>query len=201
MNLIDRYNEAVAQSELLDQQLTKKCDSYDAIEADIKYYEEARWVITEVTKQTQLNFKEQVESLVTIAIQSVFDRPFEFKLEFNEKPTRLEIQPVIKEGDNEYIPKHEMGGGMIDLISFAFRVVLWALSDPQPRNTIILDEPLKMVGSALIDRAGQMIKKLSDELNLQIILISHEEELIAIADKAWQIEHDGTKSKAKVVTK
>ena len=46
------------------------------------------------------------------------------------KRNKLECRPVVMEGDYEYTAKDEMGGGIIDIISFAFRVVLWSLESP-----------------------------------------------------------------------
>ena len=197
MSLIKRFEEAKAQRDLLKKQLAEKTARLESVEKSIEHHEQAKWVLNEVVKQTQLNFKEQVEALVTMAIGSVFDRPFEFKLEFNEKPSKMEIQPLIVEGENEYIPKLEMGGGIIELVSVAFRIVLWSLSDPQPRNTIILDEPVRMLGS-LAERFAEFLTQISGELGLQVILITHEEELMYIGNKSWNVSHDGTKSKVTV---
>lgn len=197
MQLIERYNEAKTEQKLLRSQIKDKQTKLKHLEKSVKDTEKARWVLNEVIKQTQSHFKDQVEALVTTAIGTVFDRPFEFKLQFNEKPTKTEIQPIIKEGDNEYIPKLEMGGGIIELVSIAFRVVLWSMSDPQPRNVLILDEPCRMLGN-LAERFGDFLTQISKELNLQIIMITHDVDIGKIADKEWSVTHDGTKSKVTV---
>jgi len=162
----------------------------------------ARWVITEVAEKTQSFFVEQTESLVTSAIKAVFDRPFRFKMNLQRKRNRIECSFLIKENDAEYVPKDEMGGGIIDVLSFALRVVFWSLSHPRTRPIFVLDEPMKYVGKGeLLDRAGKMIKEISNKLGIQMVVVTHEPQLAEIADRAWQIEHDGEKSRVKIIDK
>jgi hypothetical protein len=39
-----------------------------------------------------------------------------------------------------------------------------------------------------------MLREVSHELGLQLIIITHEDSLIEIADRAWNVEHDGRES-------
>lgn len=191
-----KYNMLQGELNLVSTQIKEKTERRKGLSREQKVLETSKWVVTEASRISQELFTETVESLVTIAIQSVFDRPFEFKLITERKRGKIEQKPIILEGENEYIPKDEMGGGIIDIISFAFRVVLWSLEKPRRRNLLVLDEPFKFTGS-LITRAGQMVKELSSELGIQIILITHEEALKEIADISYSVTHDGTKSKVK----
>jgi DNA repair exonuclease SbcCD ATPase subunit len=173
----------------------------EALKADFENYTKARWILSEVAKETQKNFQVKVESLVTSAIRAVFEeRPFEFKLIFEQKRNKFECKPVVVENGVEYEPKDELGGGIIDLISFAFRVVLWHLENPRSRNVFVLDEPMKFVGKGdLLMRAGRMVKEISHRLGFQIIMVTHEPELAEIADKAWAVDHDGVKSHLRLI--
>jgi len=150
----------------------------------------ARWVFSEVSQLTQDRFKKHVESLVTMAIRAVFDRPFTFELVFEWKRNKMECRPIIMENGNEFDPENDMGGGIVDIIAFALRIVLWSLESPRSRNIIILDEPFRFVGdyAAL---AGKMLKEVSHMLGIQFLMITHEEELAEIADKAYKVVHNG----------
>ena len=100
----------------------------------------------------------------------------------------MECEPVIFENGNEFVPKDDMGGGILDIISFALRIVLWGLETPKSRNLIILDEPFKQCGK-LITKACQMVKEISKMLGVQIIMVTHSDELIDIADKSWHVQY------------
>ena len=168
-----------------------------------QYYldlQKARWVLNEVSKQTQERFKSKVESLVTTAIRSVYGRALRFELIFEEKRNRFECKPVIWEGDVLYEnPDEEMGGGILDVISFALRVILWYLSENRTRNVLILDEPMKFVGRRLIHQAGRMLREISYKLGLQIILVTHEDELIEIGDKCYHVGYENGESIVKLL--
>jgi DNA repair exonuclease SbcCD ATPase subunit len=190
-----------AERALLISQRDEMQTSLERLQVDSEHHTKARWILAEIAKETQKNFQTKVEALVTSAIRAVFEeRPFQFKLIFEQKRNKFECRPVVVEGDSEYEPKDELGGGIIDLISFAFRVVLWHLENPKSRNVFVLDEPMKFVGKGdLLMRAGRMIKEISHRLGFQIIMVTHEPELAEIADKAWQVDHDGTRSNLRLI--
>jgi len=200
MSLRIRYEKLKTKREVLVGDMSARVYHLDAIKKDYENLVKARWILTEVAKETQIRFKEKVESLTTMAIQSVFDRPFRFVLEFERKRNKLECRPIVMEGDVEYVPKDDMGGGIIDVISFALRVVLWSLQKPRSRNTLILDEPMKYVGKGdLLDRAGQMLREVSHSLGIQLILVTHEPQLADIADMAYMVEHVKGRSVVKMI--
>lgn len=156
----------------------------------LRHSVEAREVINKALDITQANLKERIDSLVSLAVSSVFDRPFTFELLLEKKYNRMVCTPVVKEGDHEYSPKDDMGGGIIDIISFAFRVVLWSLEHPRSRNTFVLDEPMKFVGKGdMLYRAGSVLSELSHRLGFQLIIVTHEKELSEIGDRSYQVEH------------
>lgn len=190
-----------AERSLLIQQKKDMQTKVEVLKTKSENHTKARWILSEVAKETQKSFQTKVETLVTSAIRAVFEeRPFQFKLIFEQKRNKFECRPVVMEGDNEYEPKDELGGGIIDIISFAFRVVLWHLENPRSRNLFVLDEPMKFVGKGdLLMRAGRMIKEISHRLGFQIIMVTHEPELAEIADKAWSVEHDGVKSNLRLI--
>jgi ABC-type transporter Mla maintaining outer membrane lipid asymmetry ATPase subunit MlaF len=133
-----------------------------------------------------------------MAIQSVFDRPLKFNLEIERKRNKMECRLVVTETVNgqERIYdslEDDVAGGLIDVISFAARIVLWSLQNPRSRNVMIFDEPMKNMGK-LISMGGQVLREISHKLNFQIIIVTHDDALIEIADRSYQVTHDGNKS-------
>jgi len=198
--------------ELLYQRYNRLSNRIESLRSDLKIKEnqinekmilsddlaKAQWVLTEVQKKTQEKFKEKIESLVTMAIKSVYDRPFGFELVFERKRDKMEIDPLIYEwvnGKKEYYndAEDELGGGIVDICSFSLRVVLWTMENPRSRNVFILDEPGKNLGR-LISLFGEMLREVSHKLKFQLIIITHDEELIEIGDKSWEVTHDGRES-------
>jgi DNA repair exonuclease SbcCD ATPase subunit len=194
----ERLSEAIGKKRLLDTQKKVKIESLKQSENLYTNLVKARWVITEVTRLTQERFKQRVESLITMVIRSVFNRDFKFELIMEKKRNKLECRPVIKENGNEFDPKFERGGGLIDVISFAFRIALWSLEKPKARNVFILDEPFRFVGRGeILRRVGKILKEFPEKLEFQIIMITHEKQLEEIADKIFEVSYDGIHSHVK----
>lgn len=192
---VDQFREVENKFKFLTESLTEK---KDLIKEETVYRDnlvKAKWVVSEVAKLTQEKFKERVESLVTMAIQSVFERPYGFELIFEQKRNKMECRPVIYEivnGRKVYYddPEEDVGGSLIDIISFALRIVLWSLEKPSSRNVIILDEPMKNMGR-LIGLGGRVLREVSQKLAFQLIIMTHEQELGEIADKIFSVSHNG----------
>jgi len=195
-----RYEKLKNVRQVYQNQLHEKEKEKESLRKKSEDFSKARWILTKVAEMTQLRFKEKVESLVTMAIQSVFDRDFKFVLVFEQKRNKFECRPVVMENEVEYTPKDDMGGGIIDVISFALRVVLWNLQKPKSRNILILDEPMKYVGKGeLLERAGMMLREISHKLGIQLVLVTHEPQLAEIADMAYSVTHRSGKSQVELI--
>ena len=168
---------------------------------DVRFYkrqvldhEKLRWVFMEVSRTTQDEIKARIEHLITLAIRSVFEREFTFKLVLQNKNNRVYAIPTIIDGEHEFTDiKEDLGGGMIDIISLAFKIVLWSLESPKKRNVFIIDEPFRFTGK-LVKKAGYMLKYLAQELDFQVIMVSHDDELIDICDRVYGVKHNGQHS-------
>lgn len=187
-------NDKASRKSLIESQLKDKRKLIDNNKSLSNNLIEARRILTETSKATQMQFKEYVESLVTSAIQTVFpEGDYKFIADYVVKSNRTEVNLLVQQGDKEpYIPEDEQGGGLLDTLSFALRIVLWSLENPRSRNTIIMDEPFKWAGR-LTKFAGNMMKEISQKLNLQIIMVTHSEDLMEIADRSWVVSRDQDK--------
>lgn len=147
---------------------------------------ESRNIIAEASRTTQLQFKMMVEELVSSAIQSVFqNEDYKFIVDFVLQNNRPQINLMVQQGNKEpYIPKDEQGGGLMDIISFSLRVIMWSLQNHRTRNVLVLDEPFRWTGN-YTEQVGNMMKEISKKLGIQIIMVTHDERLMDIADKNW----------------
>ena len=80
MNLLEQFNQLKQRRNILLEQNQKRCDIIEAELKKVENFTAARFVLAEVSRQTQEHLKERIEKLVTLCLQSVFDRNFEFKL-------------------------------------------------------------------------------------------------------------------------
>lgn len=200
--IIERFIQARTRLEVLKSNRRKKVVSLAALKERQWAHEVALAVIKKISYVVETKVRSRVESLMTKAIISVFDdRDYQFKLIFDERAGQVIYKPVVMEDDYELIPKDDMGVGIIDLISFIFRPVLWSLNRNRSRGTFFLDEPMKHIGKGeLLERAVLIMKEISSRMGIQLIIITHEEEhFLSIADRAFRFTHDGKKTCVKVI--
>jgi DNA repair exonuclease SbcCD ATPase subunit len=151
--------------------------------------ETAQLVIQEVAQKTQEELSWYVDDMVTAALEAVFpEDDWRFRLEFVQRRGKTEADMFLEDGKgNRVKPSDAEGGGLVDVASFALRVCLWSLSKSS-RPTMVLDEPLKFLSRDLLPRAGELVKTLSDRLGLQMIVVSHLDELIDEADRVVRVK-------------
>ena len=152
-----------------------------------KHHEEAQEIIRQVALKTQQQLQYHISDIASMALDAVFPDPYELIAEFVQKRNKTECDLYFTRDGEKADPLSAAGGGAVDVASFALRVASWSMRTPKYRNTLILDEPFQYLSSDLLPKASEMIKEISKELRLQIIMVSHSEELIEEADKVFKI--------------
>jgi DNA repair exonuclease SbcCD ATPase subunit len=137
----------------------------------------AQQILQSVAQIVQQNAHERIAKVVSSCLSSVFDNPYEFRINFTRKRGRTEADIVFVRDGKEVDPITASGGGMIDVAAFALRVVCLVLHRPRVRPVVVLDEPFKFVSSGYQENVRLMLEKLSKEMKVQIIMVSHIDEL------------------------
>lgn len=162
---------------------------------DLRRHEQAREIIREVGLKTQQQLMYHISDITSLALEAVFPDPYELVVEFVERRNKTECDLYFERDRYRINPLSAAGGGAVDVASFALRVASWSMKLPKSRNTLILDEPFRYLSTNLLPKAGEMLKQISKQLNLQIIMITHSQELIENADKGFQIRIQKGESK------
>jgi hypothetical protein len=154
---------------------------------DLRRHEQAREIIREIGLKTQQQLQYNISEITTLALEAVFPYPYQLVAEFVQRRNKTECDLYFDREGIRTDPLSAAGGGAVDVASFALRVASWSMQFPRSRNTLILDEPFRYLSTNLLPKAGEMLQQISKQLNLQIIMITHEEELAENADKAFHI--------------
>jgi len=153
----------------------------------LNQHEQAREIMKEVGLKTQQTLQLHISDITTLALSAVFRDPYELKVEFVQRRNKTECDLIFVRDGNESDPLTASGGGAVDVAAFALRIASWTMQRPRSRNVIILDEPMRFLSVDLQERASQMIKEISEKLNLQFIIITHEPTLAVSADAAFTV--------------
>jgi len=165
--------------------------------------EEALEVMNIVSVLVQQGFEEVVEVLVTQALKFVFGDNYSFEIDSSISRNQPEINMFIVIDGERFSPKNdELSGGQADVVSFALRIVLWAIQDERTRATLVFDEPFRNLhGVKNAEAVREMIQYLSKTLSLQFIIITQDEELTKVADCSFLVTKEKGVSKVELMEK
>ena len=190
MNLILYENfllENKTRKKLFEEKKNTLESSISVLEKEITNLKEAQEVMSITGILAQENVKKLIECLVTHALQAVFGKEYSFELDSQISRNKPEMEMWVVENGVRYNPKDEKGGGIIDVVSFALRVVLWTISEPKSNNVLVLDEPFRCISVGITDFLGEMLREISQQLGLQIIMITHSETLAEKGDSRFYV--------------
>ena len=84
----------------------------------------------------------------------------------------------------------ESGGGVADIVSLANFLTMNILNQEQNSAPILLDEPTKFVSLGHADNVGAFLKKIAEEFDKQIILVTHASDTAKHADRIFHVALD-----------
>jgi ATPase involved in DNA repair len=192
--LKEKLQKEVSKKELLMEQLTKEKESLTTHEQFLETALKARSVVQVVAEATQKKLEYRISSLVSMALASIWEDPYEFHLRFVQRRNKTECDLIFSKNGNETDDiLNSGGGGVADVAGFALRVALWSIKKSRP--CILMDEPFRFVSVDLQEKCSDMVKEISTKLGIQIIIVSHLPEIIKTADKIIRIENVNGESK------
>jgi DNA repair exonuclease SbcCD ATPase subunit len=177
----------------LEKQVATLNTNLDTIDTDMQYAEQALAITQEVARQTQSQIKLHIEDIISMALEYILDDPYKFELDFVVKRNKTECDIYFVRDGKRIKPIDQSGGGAVDIASFASRIALWSLGDTD--NVLIFDEPFKFVSREYQLKVGELLKKLSDQLGLQILMVSHNSNFIQQSDNIIEIYKEQNVSK------
>lgn len=154
--------------------------------------QQVRILLQQTSEFAREQARQQVEWLVTSALQAIFGSELEFKIELNEVRGRPEAEFYVVSNYGGYQvkvkPQDARGGGVIDIVSLALRFAIIHLFQPPIGGPIILDEPAKHVSEDYIANVAQFLKNIGSYFNRQIIMVTHNNYLSEMADTSYRVE-------------
>lgn len=170
-----RVNERLADLRASEHDLKEEGAAWAAAEDAAVDAEEAQKVVQLVAQTVQQKAHDRIAGVVSRCLEAVFDEPYEFKINFEQKRGRTEASLVFVREGLSVDPLTASGGGVVDVAAFALRLSCLLLARPPLRRTVVLDEPFRFVSEGYRPRVRQMLEQLSKELEVQFVVVTHDE--------------------------
>ena len=189
--LREKLNQEKGRLRQLELSIAAKEERLRELDSSLAKIDTAREIARKVAKETQRKLEFRIADLVTLALSSVFEDPYGFSVEFVSRRGKTECDLWFIRDGQKLKPEESSGVGPVDIAAFALRVALWSLGRTRKRNVLILDEPFKHLrGEEYQRKASQMVKEISDELGLQVIMVG--DVLFSVAaDRTFEVTLEG----------
>jgi len=182
-----KLNQSIGQKNQLIKHLEQKNRNLAALEKRLPAIENAQALLQEIAQQTQNQLKLHIEDIVNTGLETCFPETYDVHVDFIPKRGKSECDIYLTDiQGNRVNPIEDNGGGLVDIVSFSLRLACWTISSTD--NLIVLDEPFKFLSANLRPLAGELLADLSKKLNLQILMVTHDNEMIDIADKIFVVK-------------
>ncbi len=181
-----------ATRQFLQSQLNERKKALEELSETKDIYEKTRILLMESAEYAREQAKQQIETLVTNALQYIFGPLFGFQIEIEEHGNKPVAEfYVISDYEGVLVktkPQEARGGGVVDIVTLALRVALLETVQPKMTGPILLDEPGKHVSGEYVLYLYEFLKSISTMFHRQVIMITHNQHLAESGDRAFQVD-------------
>lgn len=159
----------------------------------IMVMEKATIWLNSIGESAQLGAQQQIESLVTRGLQTVFGENMSFHLKQDVRARQPVVDFIVRTTfkDGSHLDTDvwgSTGGGLSAVVGFVLRVVVLLLSQDKKETLVVFDEPFANVSAEYAERLVFFLKELTSKTSLQFFIVAHThvDELSEIADKRYR---------------
>jgi hypothetical protein len=173
-----------------------------AIDTETRVGAEALRVVEELAQGTRQTTGQSVSALCTSAMRDVFGDTAGCSLRWVPVGSRGEYQPQFLSWDRDGVAQDPLdgnGNSAACIIALALRV--WFLVRMGGPRLLWLDEPLAGVSIENQPRAVSWLRQLAEDLDIQIVLVSHTdpEVMRASSNQVLEVTRQGLVSEVRLV--
>lgn len=182
------------QRETLNKQYKENLASIQSAEDSVDIFLKTSVLLQLVSERTREKSIGKIESIVTQAIQEVYgDKALKFKIAFENKRGAVFVEFKLWDDNlKEFLNiVRSEAGGIKAIIATILRLIVIELANPKIEGLVLLDEVGVQLSVEHQERFGLFLQQYSKLTGRQIILVSHQEKIIAGADKTIRLKRQG----------
>lgn len=173
-----RIQRLAEQRKLAQEQVRREQEALQQTQEELTAHLQAQTVLQEAAEAAQHQAHERISEMVTECLRSVFgESTYSFRIVNEVKRGKTESRLVFARDGVELDPLSSAGGGVIDVAAMALRLVTLTLMSPQRRNLLVLDEPFRFVSREYLPLIVDLLERLADQMEIQILMVTHIEVL------------------------
>jgi len=186
----------IGRKEELEQQLVDERARFEKQEKRVAMIERCAAMLQQIATDMNNEVSISLTDITQAMVDSVFPGEYKVKMDFNIKAGRTHVDIYLDMDGTKIYPLDDDGGGVSNMMELGLRLA--ALKLGKSRRTLVLDQPFKDLSVEYLPLAGKILRKISKDLKLQMIIINHIEALMGIADRTFQFRKDLTTKRSQV---
>lgn len=174
--------------------------SSDTLRMELEVLDETNKFFTEAMQQRIDEVKHKVEDIINQGIAYVYktdDVKISITTTFKNNKTQFVINLVSGDMVTSKVTE-SFGGGLIAIVAFLFKVVINIVYKNE--KIMFFDETLNYVSRHYQEALSEFIKKLCEDMNMTIILITHQPLLAEKANMVYEAYEATNGTKFKLVS-
>jgi DNA repair exonuclease SbcCD ATPase subunit len=189
----------------LEARLGQVSSEIEALTVQLAMTEQVAALLLTIGEARQETAQRQIEALVTMGLQQIFEPNLSFHIVTKDSTTKASVEFIVRSRvDDPTTPDgwrdvdtsvlDARGGGLAATVGFLLRLVVLLLSrssaGSQATGLLVLDETFAHVSREYIERVAEFLKEITTKTGIQILMITHQDELVEHADKVYRFELD-----------
>ena len=162
------------QSEIKKVKLSKKLEAV----------EKAQLIIQTAAHRIESSIAYHLSDLVNTPLQALFPGNV-FEIEFTTKNNNSHAAITVEKGGSKQAPLDSAGGGLADVVALGLRLAVWSMG--KTANLLCLDEPAKNLDVVRSPIMTSLLKDISEQLKVQVLMATHKDDQIDSADKVYKV--------------
>lgn len=191
------------ENDLIDRQASEAEDGMLKAAEQMELSTEALEFLEEVANSRRGSMKGRIESVLTEALQLVYGPTRSVEMTYAVKNNRshlnFELVKQTKAGEVRRVLDGKGAGlGVSDTVSVPLRLLV-LMGSRSSERVCVLDECYKHVDKERVLLVVQFLKVLTERLGMQVLLLSHHEDLRDKVDASWRVSEGAEASKVERV--
>ena len=171
----------------LNDELKEKIAKVEQSQLALDVHNEVLDLLTKYASLKEDEIKLKIDKVITKGLRAIFpDEVFDSQLDFDVKKGQAVAEPKLITGELKTDIVNADSGGVANVVGFLYQLLVLAQKKPRQKQIIFADEPFKNLSKEYLEATGEFIRMLADRLGMQIVLITHQEELKDIGDVVYR---------------
>lgn len=162
------------------------------------YHDEAQLILQALEEKWRGSAGGALADVVSYGLSVVFGEPFELNIDSKVSRGVASTELSLTTSGLRTPIKNAKGGSVLNVLSFLLHTIITTSSKPLLRPVLVLDEPFSHVSAEYRPQVCALLRELCHRLGLQMIIVSHEPELLDAADVAYLVEKPEGSTRATV---